>query len=1152
MVDLEAYLQENSPELFKKYNEIVGACKELWRDVQMKWYTDHSPTHSVRLVRRLDEMLAPLDGTKYFPTPTECFILLASCYLHDIGMQDMRVGGKDVEELTKEDRELVRREHAQRTFDMIREGVLRPKGVDSVDLRIEGEEGWCRALMWVCKAHSTRYFREVVDYLRADPLVVQDEQLRGDFLCALLMMADELDLTADRVSFCEAKLMSLSPDCRLHWFTHYYVYRVAIPDQAITITFRVHKDVEKHAELLKRRVAAKLDSQLKLCNPIFKEATGGVLALTVEEPPVAVDIEGVKREMPEEVLVLLKQEAGDAASESADPRNEREVPVQFRPPNPTPLFTGRADELKMVEELVSSWPVSMITGLGGTGKSELVAKYVAEQTRFAAHGVYWFDLGERHTPDLLAAALESGDMLGREQASSQEKGVNLADALERSSCLVVIDNAHQLTDPVLAAAVRFAASHLDASRILLVGKSRPEVVTELEPRVAVKGINGLDTDGPEYARKLRHEWHVVVDDGDIARMCDAVENHPMAIEIAFKILRSEGKPADVVREIVEHSRTSSGSEDLSKRLLSVLYGRAHESERYLAYRLSVFRKPFPKEAVSFVARDAEVSSQISGLVDKLMLRFDGKVFRMHQLVRAFCYGELHDKCAAHSGAAEYYESLRGDTADIGLESEVVHHAVQAGNTGEAVGVLVEHGTDMLIRGHSSGLLAMLAEVEGAGGLADKLLNLRGRLYDSLGEPDLAMADLAIAERSADVECRAEALYRRGMIHYNRGETRESKAVLQSSLALAEAHGAKRIIAYATDGLGHVAMREGYLQHAMDRFCAARERLRALGPEYARDVAMATTNMVGVLMRQGELVAAKARCEESLSALTEIGARQDAASCLIWIGSILNEHGDLRGAMARFKESLAVHQALGARAGTAACLYHIGAVLRQQGDWEGAIAKAEESLALYRDIGNRTGIGDCLNGIGLALSTKGDLQGALEKYEESLATYQESGSKTEIATCFNNMGAAYLARGDIAAAIDCARKACTAYGDTGALGHLAVALRNLSRIYTEAGQHPSALHTLLEADALFRKLRNEREIEETARRMWAIRRTIGISEFRRMAEAGYSALAEDLNPHSGYPQYIGDETVHVQKVGRNDPCPCGSGKKYKRCCLGKNG
>ena len=23
----------------------------------------------------------------------------------------------------------------------------------------------------------------------------------------------------------------------------------------------------------------------------------------------------------------------------------------------------------------------------------------------------------------------------------------------------------------------------------------------------------------------------------------------------------------------------------------------------------------------------------------------------------------------------------------------------------------------------------------------------------------------------------------------------------------------------------------------------------------------------------------------------------------------------------------------------------------------------------------------------------------------------------------------------------------------------------------------------------------------------------------------------------------------EDIGRNDPCPCGSGKKYKRCCLG---
>ena len=24
----------------------------------------------------------------------------------------------------------------------------------------------------------------------------------------------------------------------------------------------------------------------------------------------------------------------------------------------------------------------------------------------------------------------------------------------------------------------------------------------------------------------------------------------------------------------------------------------------------------------------------------------------------------------------------------------------------------------------------------------------------------------------------------------------------------------------------------------------------------------------------------------------------------------------------------------------------------------------------------------------------------------------------------------------------------------------------------------------------------------------------------------------------------------RKIGRNEPCPCGSGKKYKKCCIGK--
>ncbi len=47
---------------------------------------------------------------------------------------------------------------------------------------------------------------------------------------------------------------------------------------------------------------------------------------------------------------------------------------------------------------------------------------------------------------------------------------------------------------------------------------------------------------------------------------------------------------------------------------------------------------------------------------------------------------------------------------------------------------------------------------------------------------------------------------------------------------------------------------------------------------------------------------------------------------------------------------------------------------------------------------------------------------------------------------------------------------------------------------------------------------------------------------RQIHAYWLARREDTKPSAS--------TVHRQepRIGRNDPCPCGSGKKYKKCCL----
>ena len=55
----------------------------------------------------------------------------------------------------------------------------------------------------------------------------------------------------------------------------------------------------------------------------------------------------------------------------------------------------------------------------------------------------------------------------------------------------------------------------------------------------------------------------------------------------------------------------------------------------------------------------------------------------------------------------------------------------------------------------------------------------------------------------------------------------------------------------------------------------------------------------------------------------------------------------------------------------------------------------------------------------------------------------------------------------------------------------------------------------------------------------------ISNTRRAIDEAYSQLqrpAPKKNPH-----YRQAPVVSSDKTGRNDPCPCGSSKKYKKCC-----
>ncbi len=70
-----------------------------------------------------------------------------------------------------------------------------------------------------------------------------------------------------------------------------------------------------------------------------------------------------------------------------------------------------------------------------------------------------------------------------------------------------------------------------------------------------------------------------------------------------------------------------------------------------------------------------------------------------------------------------------------------------------------------------------------------------------------------------------------------------------------------------------------------------------------------------------------------------------------------------------------------------------------------------------------------------------------------------------------------------------------------------------------------------SDMIMNELSNETEVEQTSKE--ALSAAVG--DRRNMIQ-----MLKQLRPKTKIRQN--------KKIGRNDPCPCGSGKKYKNCCL----
>ena len=65
----------------------------------------------------------------------------------------------------------------------------------------------------------------------------------------------------------------------------------------------------------------------------------------------------------------------------------------------------------------------------------------------------------------------------------------------------------------------------------------------------------------------------------------------------------------------------------------------------------------------------------------------------------------------------------------------------------------------------------------------------------------------------------------------------------------------------------------------------------------------------------------------------------------------------------------------------------------------------------------------------------------------------------------------------------------------------------------------------------------------------IREIFNIPDAQNEGEYMQSKYAEAMAKMTGNKEFI---SIRQQAIGRNDPCPCGSGRKFKKCCINKVG
>ena len=620
-------------------------------------------------------------------------------------------------------------------------------------------------------------------------------------------------------------------------------------------------------------------------------------------------------------------------------------------------------------------------------------------------------------------------------------------------------------------------------------------------------LEGLGEDAIEYSKKVRdsNSRFNQISEEELNKLCKYTNGHPLAIKLAIPLM-AKGSLADNILETIIKFSAQEGIEELTERIFTNSYNHSTDQEKLLLQKVSVFSDKFRRDAILNIFDNEDIEIPLYGLLDNLLITHLEEFYEIHPLVRIFSYDLLENKEKVHAKAADYFIIQRTENLNPALEAEIFYHLEKSGQWERVESEIEQKGRQFIMIGQL-GLIKEYVEKLNLVNIENSIFDIYyGDIYEILGEYKNAKQHFKNASlQDKEPKIKVEGLIKYGEMIFRSGDVKEASDIFEKAYYFSKTNGYLKEEGRALNDIGLIHQNEGELHEAELKHKEAYKI--ALLADDNQGIVQALINTCSALKSTGKWQEALSYIQKSI----EIGERTNDKPGIILS---LNHLGslyfitDLVKSYKTFEQALEIAKEIGDKVGIAESISGIGSVLGKRKEWNKAIQEIKYSIAIAEEIGYNYIIATFLNDLANVYQDKGDWENAIKNYEKSLHIHELEGNKCDLVISHSNIGFAYLDR--------------QMYGDA-----IVAYLKSLSFTSQMKSNRVNSLN----------KLNQIREI-------------IGLEEFRKLARAEYSKMSFDKKQLIPIESICKEPRIAGDKLERNDPCYCGSGKKFKKC-HGKN-